>query len=100
MVLTKNQISENLFKKLDLTKCDSKEFVNFFFEEVSKSLERGENVKLSGFGNFILKDKKSRPGRNPRTGKIILIPSRRVVVFKAGQKLKNTIKFSSSKIKH
>ncbi|QCI20283.1 integration host factor subunit alpha [Buchnera aphidicola (Brachycaudus cardui)] len=91
MVLTKAAISENLFEKLQLTKKDSKKFVEFFFEEVRKSLEKGENVKLSGFGNFKLKDKKERPGRNPRTGESVLITARRVVTFKAGQKLKSRI---------
>jgi len=91
MVLTKSEISENLFEKLQLTKQDSKKFVEFFFEEVRKSLEKGEDVKLSGFGNFQIKNKKSRPGRNPRTGEIFLITARRVVTFKAGQKLKAKI---------
>ncbi|QCI22014.1 integration host factor subunit alpha [Buchnera aphidicola] len=91
MVLTKAEISENLFEKLQLTKRDSKQFVEFFFEEVRSSLERGENVKLSGFGNFELKNKKERPGRNPKTGEIVTITARRVVTFKSGQKLKNSI---------
>ncbi len=91
MVLTKAAISENLFEKFQLTKQDSKKFVEFFFEEVRKSLEKGEDVKLSGFGNFKLKDKKERPGRNPRTGENVLIKARRVVTFKAGQKLKSKI---------
>ncbi|AEO08492.1 integration host factor subunit alpha [Buchnera aphidicola str. Ak (Acyrthosiphon kondoi)] len=91
MVLTKAEISENLFEKLQLTKQDSKKFVEFFFEEVRKSLEKGEDVKLSGFGNFQIKNKKARPGRNPRTGESFLITARRVVTFKAGQKLKAKI---------
>ncbi|QIQ41737.1 MAG: integration host factor subunit alpha [Buchnera aphidicola (Microlophium carnosum)] len=91
MVLTKSEISENLFEKLQLTKKESKKFVEFFFEEVKKSLEQGEDVKLSGFGNFQIKNKKSRPGRNPRTGEFCLITARRVVTFKAGQKLKSKI---------
>lgn len=99
MVLTKAEISENLFEKLKLTKRDSKEFVEFFFEEVRKSLENGEDVKLSGFGNFQIKNKKERPGRNPRTGEVVLIKARRVVTFKAGQKLKNRIETFSTKIK-
>lgn len=100
MVLTKSEISENLFEKLKLTKRDSKEFVEFFFEEVRKSLEKGEDVKLSGFGNFQLKNKKERPGRNPRTGEIILITQRRVVTFKAGQKLKNRVEHCLIKSKN
>ena len=91
MVLTKAEISENLFEKFKLTKRDSKAFVEFFFEEVKKSLERGENVKLSGFGNFQLKNKKERPGRNPKTGQKVIISRRRVVTFKPGQKLKNRV---------
>lgn len=98
MVLTKAEISENLFEKLQLTKRDSKEFVNSFFEEVRKSLENGEDVKLSGFGNFQLKNKRERPGRNPRTGENFLVTSRRVVTFKAGQKLKNRVENYSKKI--
>lgn len=99
MVLTKAKISENLFEKLQLTKKDSKKFVEFFFEEVRNSLEKGEDVKLSGFGNFELKNKKERPGRNPKTGEIVLITARRVVTFKAGQKLKNRIQNYLSKNK-
>ncbi|QCI22589.1 integration host factor subunit alpha [Buchnera aphidicola] len=91
MVLTKAEISENLFEKLQLTKKDSKRFVEFFFEEVKKSLEKGEDVKLSGFGNFQIKHKKARPGRNPKTGETFLVTARRVVTFKAGQKLKGKI---------
>jgi integration host factor subunit alpha len=91
MVLTKAEIAENLFEKLQLTKRDSKKFVEFFFEEIRNCLENGENVKLSGFGNFELKNKKERPGRNPKTGQNVLIKARRVVRFKAGQKLKNDI---------
>ncbi|WP_295164756.1 integration host factor subunit alpha [uncultured Buchnera sp.] len=100
MVVTKAKISENLFEKLKLTKRDSKEFVEFFFEEIRKSLEKGENVKLSGFGKFQLKNKKERPGRNPRTGESILITERRVVTFKACQKLKNRVKNCFLKIKY
>ncbi|WP_422667088.1 integration host factor subunit alpha [Buchnera aphidicola] len=99
MVLTKSKISDNLFEKLQITKSDSKKFVEFFFEVLRISLEKGEDVKLSGFGNFQLKNKKERPGRNPKTGKIISISARRVVTFKASQKLKNKILYYSSKIK-
>ncbi|QCI16392.1 integration host factor subunit alpha [Buchnera aphidicola (Aphis craccivora)] len=100
MVLTKSEISENLFEKLKLTKRDSKACVEFFFEEVRKSLEKGENVKLSGFGSFQLKDKKERPGRNPKTGEKVVISKRRVVTFKAGQKLKNRIENCFIKVKN
>jgi integration host factor subunit alpha len=99
MVLTKAEISENLFEKLQLTKKESKKFVDFFFEEVRKSLEKGEDVKLSGFGNFQIKNKKARPGRNPKTGESVLIKARRVVTFKAGQKLKSRIDYYLTKNK-
>jgi integration host factor subunit alpha len=88
MALTKADIAENLFQTLGLNKREAKEIVELFFEEIRFSLERGEIVKLSGFGNFNLRDKKQRPGRNPKTGKEIPITARRVVTFRAGQKLK------------
>lgn len=88
MALTKADIAENLFRTLGLNKREAKEIVELFFEEIRYALERGEIVKLSGFGNFNLRDKKQRPGRNPKTGKEIPITARRVVTFRAGQKLK------------
>ncbi|VFP87991.1 Integration host factor subunit alpha [Buchnera aphidicola (Cinara piceae)] len=91
MVLTKAEISDYLFDKLELSKQDIKNLVEIFFEEVRKSLEIGEEVKLSGFGNFYLRDKKQRPGRNPKTGENVSISARRVVVFKPGQKLRNRV---------
>lgn len=91
MVLTKAEISDFLFEKLDINKQDIKELIEIFFEEVRKSLEKGEEVKLSGFGNFCLRDKKERPGRNPKTGENVFISARRVVIFKAGQKLRNRV---------
>ncbi|QNS01863.1 MAG: integration host factor subunit alpha [Buchnera aphidicola (Pentalonia nigronervosa)] len=91
MVLTKNNISENLCDKLPLTKQVSKEFVEFFFEEVKKSLENGEDVKFSGFGNFQIRNKKARPGRNPKTGASVLIKARKVVTFKTSKKLQKKI---------
>lgn len=100
MVLTKAEISENLFEKLKLNKHNSKLFVEIFFEEIKKSLEQGKNVKLSGFGNFQLKNKKERPGRNPKTGEKVMILKRRVVTFKAGQKLKNRIEYFFIKSKY
>ena len=65
-----------------------KEFVEVFFSEISEILVSGLDVKISGFGNFVLRDKKARPGRNPKTGEDVMISSRRVVTFRAGQKLK------------
>ncbi|WMY96233.1 MAG: integration host factor subunit alpha [Arsenophonus sp.] len=92
MALTKAEISEDLFKKLSIKKCDAKNIVNLFFENISFSLENGEQVKLSGFGNFSLRNKTERLGRNPKTGESIFISARRVVTFRAGKKLKNQIK--------
>jgi integration host factor subunit alpha len=86
--LTKAEMAEKLFEELGLNKREAKEVVEFFFEEVRASLEANEQVKLSGFGNFDLRDKSQRPGRNPKTGEEIPITARRVVTFRPGQKLK------------
>ena len=88
MALTKAEIAEHLFDKVGLNKKDAKDMVELFFEEIRASLEAGEQVKLSGFGNFELRDKAQRPGRNPKTGEDIPISARRVVTFRPGQKLK------------
>jgi integration host factor subunit alpha len=88
MALTKADFSEKLFDELGLNKREAKDMVEFFFEEVKGSLEKGEQVKISGFGKFELRDKNSRPGRNPKTGEEIPITARRVVTFRSGQKLK------------
>ncbi|CAA9890377.1 integration host factor (IHF), alpha subunit, DNA-binding protein, DNA replication [Candidatus Methylobacter favarea] len=88
MALTKADFAERLFDELGLNKREAKDMVELFFEEIKRSLEHGEQVKLSGFGKFELRDKKSRPGRNPKTGKEIPISARRVVTFRSGQKLK------------
>jgi len=86
--LTKAQMADRLFDELGLNKREAKEIVEMFFDEVRRSLERNEQVKLSGFGNFELRDKGQRPGRNPKTGEEIPITARRVVTFRPGQKLK------------
>jgi integration host factor subunit alpha len=86
--LTKAEMAERLFEELGLNKREAKELVEQLFEEIRGALERGEQVKLSGFGNFDLRDKKQRPGRNPKTGQEIPITARRVVTFRPGQKLK------------
>ena len=86
--LTKAEMADQLFEELGLNKREAKEIVEAFFEEIRLSLESNEQVKLSGFGNFDLRDKRSRPGRNPKTGQDIPISARRVVTFKPGQKLK------------
>jgi integration host factor subunit alpha len=89
--LTKAELSELLFEHLGLNKREAKDMVEAFFYEISDALERGELVKLTGFGNFQLRDKVSRPSRNPKTGAEVQIPTRRVVTFQASQKLKDTI---------
>jgi integration host factor subunit alpha len=88
MALTKAGMVERLYEDLGLNKREAKELVEIFFEEIRSALEKGQQVKLSGFGNFDLRDKNRRPGRNPKTGEEIPINARRVVTFKAGQKLK------------
>jgi integration host factor subunit alpha len=88
VALTKADIAERLFDDLGLNKREAKEIVELFFEEIKNSLESGEQVKLSGFGKFELRDKSGRPGRNPKTGEEIPITPRRVVTFRTGQKLK------------
>ena len=88
MALTKADMAERLFEELGINKREAKELVEIFFEEIRSALERGYQVKLSGFGNFDLRDKSQRPGRNPKTGEEIPITARRVVTFRPGQKLK------------
>ena len=89
--LSKAMIAETLCDELKLTRPDAKEMVEGFYETLRHVLENGHNVKLSGFGNFTLRDKPQRPGRNPKTGKEIPVVARRVVTFKPGLKLKNKI---------
>ncbi len=91
MALTKADLAERLFTDIGINKREAKDLVEFFFEEIRKALEHGQNVKLSGFGNFCLRDKTTRPGRNPKTGEEIPISARRVVTFRAGQKLKERV---------
>ena len=88
MTLTKVEIAANLIEKHGLTKSEAKNLVETFFEEIRVALESGNDVKLSGFGNFELRDKASRPGRNPKTGENVPVSARRVVVFRPGQKLR------------
>ncbi len=91
MALTKAEMAEHLFAEVGLNKREAKEFVDAFFETIRTALERGEQVKLSGFGNFELRSKNQRPGRNPKTGEEIPISARRVVTFRAGQRLKQRV---------
>jgi len=89
--LTKAQLAEMLFEQIGLNKRESKDMVDTFFELIRARLTAGEEVKLSGFGNFQMRVKASRPGRNPRTGELIPIQARKVVTFHASQKLKESI---------
>ena len=86
--ITKIDITENLIEKYQLPKNEAKKVVENFFEEVRISLESGHDVKLSGFGNFELRNKASRPGRNPKTGDLVAVSARRVVTFKPGHQLR------------
>lgn len=89
--LTKAELAELLFEQVGLNKREAKDMVETFFGEIRDALERGAEVKLSGFGNFQLRDKPQRPGRNPKTGEEIPITARRVVTFHASQKLKGMV---------
>ena len=89
--LTKAELAEMLFERVGLNKREAKDMVETFFDEIRGALENGHSVKLSGFGNFQLRDKPQRPGRNPKTGEEIPISARRVVTFHASQKLKSQI---------
>ena len=91
MAITKLELANHVHKKMGLPKRDCLDFVNSFFNEISKSLEKGEEVKLSGFGNFSLLKKKARPGRNPKTGKEYTITARTSISFKPGRKLRDKI---------
>ncbi len=95
--LTKAELAELLFEQVGLNKREAKDMVETFFDEIRNALERGEAVKLSGFGNFQLRDKPQRPGRNPKTGEEIPITARRVVTFHASQKLKGMVEVSIGK---
>lgn len=83
-----------LHQAMGLNKGEAKEFLEMLFEEIRGALERGEEVRLSGFGSFELRHKNPRPGRNPKTGELAVVPARRVVVFKSGQKLR--LRFNES----
>ena len=89
--LTKAQLAELLFDQIGLNKRESKDMVDAFFDLIAESLVNGEDVKISGFGNFHIRTKAARPGRNPRTGEFIPIEARQVVTFHASQKLKSAV---------
>ncbi len=91
MTITKDSLVEMIHNEIGLNKREAKELIESFFEEIKKTLENGNDIKLSGFGNFMLRDKLPRPGRNPKTGEEVTISSRRVVTFKSGLKLKSKL---------
>ena len=100
MALTKAEIADELMFDLKMNKRDAKEMVDLVFEEIRSTLSSGKPVKISGFGNWELRDKGERPGRNPRTGEDIPITARRVVTFKSSQKLKSRIEETSEDEKY
>ncbi|MEH6826065.1 MAG: integration host factor subunit alpha [Motiliproteus sp.] len=89
--LTKAEMAERLFDEIGLNKREAKDMVESFFDEIKSRLSENEQVKLSGFGNFDLRDKRERPGRNPKTGEEVPISARRVVTFRPGQKFKEKV---------
>ena len=91
MTITKNSLVEVIHDEVGLNKREAKEFIEEFFEMIKNTLEEGNDIKFSGFGNFILRDKVARPGRNPKTGENVTISERRVVTFKSGLKFKNKL---------
>ena len=88
MALTKADMAKSLFNAIGLNKREARELVDLFFQELGASLADGEQIRLSGFGNFDLRDKSERPGRNPKTGAKVTITARRVVTFRPGKKLR------------
>ncbi len=91
MTLTKATLADHLFQQLGLNVREAKDLVDAVFDELKQTLESGQQVKLSGFGNFNLLEKKPRPGRNPKTGEEVAITPRRVVTFSASRKLKKRV---------
>ena len=89
--LTKAELAELLFERLGLNKRESKDMVEAFFDIIHATLVEGQDVKMSGFGNFNIRRKASRPGRNPRTGEAIPIKARNVVTFHASHKLNGAV---------
>jgi integration host factor subunit alpha len=96
--LTKAQLADLLFDQIGLNKRESKDMIDAFFDLISSSLIEGSDVKISGFGNFQIRTKAPRPGRNPRTGESIPIRARRVVTFHASHKLKEQIQNESTSV--
>jgi integration host factor subunit alpha len=96
--ITKADLANTLFDELGLNKREAKEFVELFFEKIRQSLEAGESVKLSGFGGFSIREKNSRPGRNPKTGEAVPVCARRVVTYRASQKVKDQVSANTDRI--
>ncbi len=96
--LTKAQLAEKLFDNIGLNKREAKDMVDAFFDLIVQELVKGNDVKISGFGNFQLRSKSPRPGRNPRTGELISIDARRVVTFHASHKLKDVVQGGTAAI--
>ena len=88
MALSKKDIADNLVREMEITHAQALQLTNDFFDQIQSTLASGEEVKLSSFGNFIIREKAARPGRNPNTGQPVEISARKVVSFKAGPKLK------------
>ena len=88
MSLTKQDIANTLVKKTELSQSQALALTNQFFDQIIETLKTGEDIKLSSFGNFVIREKNARPGRNPKTGEEVMISARKVVTFKAGPKLK------------
>lgn len=93
--MTKADIIESVYEKVGFSKKEAAEIVEMVFDTIKETLERGEKIKISGFGNFIVRDKKSRVGRNPQTGQEIEISARRVLTFRPSQVLKNALNASA-----
>ena len=100
MTITKNSLVNLLHDEVGLNKREAKEFIETFFEVIKLELENGNDVKISGFGNFNLRDKAARPGRNPKTGEDVTISERRVVTFKSGLKLRSKLEAYDGNIWH
>jgi len=96
--ITKATLANTLFDQLGLNKREAKEFVELFFEQIRQALEIGESVKLSGFGGFTIREKNSRPGRNPKTGEEVAVSARRVVTYRASQKVREQISNNTTTI--
>ena len=94
MTLTQAELADVLLERVGLNKREARDMGEAFFEEIRNAMETGDSVKLSGFGNFQLRDKPQRPGRNPKTGQEIPITARRVVTFHASQKLKSDVELA------